>query len=248
MLSDVHFPLSITHSLTPKSIQPSAIMPRTLKFPAKIAGNDAENSATFDYKEFNTQVEALDASVATLLKSEKFSPTATIVIQQLQTLLSFSAKQLKKAAGESIEEHNRRHEVVVMNLPESAAIMPTARAIADMDAVKGLFDAAGVEALPIAVYRMGKREEDGGRGYKRLLKIRLPTTAHVRTLLRNQRQIQDIKGMERVKIRPSMSREERDARKVLVEECAAKRKEDGLEWIVYAGRVMLREDVAKFRR
>jgi hypothetical protein len=79
-----------------------------------------------------------------------------------------------------------------------------------------MFDLAGIECLPVNVYRMGVRPGDLAanpsplagnrrRSGPRLVKVELPTKRLARDLLQNRGKFSDMPSLKDVHVRPSLS-------------------------------------------
>jgi hypothetical protein len=110
----------------------------------------------------------------------------------------------------------------------------------DTAKVKDILNITNIEQMPI-IYRMGKREP---AGRPRLVKLHFPTRKAARDLLKNKNALQTkFKGL---KLRPSMSFEERAQHKALSAECTKKRA-DGGDYVVFDANIMLRTEINAYK-
>jgi hypothetical protein len=99
---------------------------------------------------------------------------------------------------------------VVIGLPEPEHALASGRVKADAESVSAMLDVLNVEAVPVAVYRMGRppQHNDNNKG-PRLLKVVLPSSQmQHRALgaLKTKRQpVRSLPGCNRVLIRPNDS-------------------------------------------
>jgi hypothetical protein len=165
----------------------------------------------------------------------------TMIAQMTQMLQSVAALLVEQPTQmEVLEEYRRQHSVVVMGLPESNATTATARCKADLAAVNNILDAADIEVLPNAVYRMGQR---GTR--PRLVKIELPTRRAARDLIKSREKYRV--AYPDLSIRESLSEQQRTQRNALIDECKKKREDTGQDYIIYAGQIILRGNIQNNR-
>lgn len=194
---------------------------------------------------FGTSLSQLEEAIrqANQFSSSKdCSRSCKSLIDLLAGLLSASVQHIKSNSVNSpAEEYHRQHSVVIIGLPESANVRPTQRAQEDLDQIKDIFDTAGIEALPTTHYRMGQAKN----GLPRLLKVELPTRAFVRQLLAAKTSINKMPGLEKVRIRPSLTLEERKKREELIIQCTKKRQETNLDYVIYAGQIIEKHLITK---
>lgn len=92
--------------------------------------------------------------------------------------------------------------------PNRMQIRPTERAKDDYESVVNILDHCNIEALSVEVYRMGKRNDK----FPRLVKVKLPTRTPARQLINNKRRLNVNDKFQRIRVCPSMTREERAER------------------------------------
>ena len=147
------------------------------------------------------------------------------------------------SAQDAIEEHQRQHEVVIKGMPESTEQFATKRAEHDYKSVCTALDICNIQILPIATFRMGQERPNTSR----LLKVRFPNRSSTRSFLRQSYQLADKPETRGWKVRASMSREELEKKWTLSKECSEKRQTTKMDYVVYAGQVMLRSDIKQQR-
>ena len=149
------------------------------------------------------------------------------------TMASTSAtpSKVKLDAHKIVEESERAHSVVVIGLPEKSGCAPSESRKNDVDLVDVILDDMEVEATPHKIYRLGKPRTDGK---PRLMKLVLATRAHQRAVLRAAKKLKE--NYPKVFIRPSMTRDELDRHKKLVQEMVSLRRQGLYAWI-YNGKV-----------
>lgn len=125
--------------------------------------------------------------------------------------LTLIEQRLDKAEKDSsAEEKERQRSLVFIGLPESKEEKASERAKADVRAVTEVLDELAVEALPVAVYRMGRPVAD--RPGPRLLKVVMAASVFQRITLsqwkKNRGRMRAEDQWSRLLIRPSLSPEE----------------------------------------
>lgn len=198
---------------------------------------------------FLDQLKTLDLLTTTILESVE-QPAAKLAIQQLQQITKTCGfllqQERERSSPQSIEDYRRERSVVISGLPESRAERPTVRCRDDVKAVEELLDATEVEQLPLAVYRMGK---PGQR--PRLVKVEFPTRQGAALFLRNRGKLRQLPRLNTIFIRPSRTPEEREAHKLLQDDCTRKNQElppdeqSTNAYVIYAGKVIRRMDIKK---
>uniref|UniRef100_A0A915ML02 Uncharacterized protein n=1 Tax=Meloidogyne javanica TaxID=6303 RepID=A0A915ML02_MELJA len=142
----------------------------------------------------------------------------------------------------SAEELERERSIVVTGLTESAKKLPSEKMADDSIAITSLLDSVGVECAPRFFYRMGRLSNPPNNGHARLLKIVLPSRKFQRELLKKWKTTGK-KSFPQINMRESMTPEQLQRRKELIEECKRKRMENPqLDWIVYGEAVILRSE------
>ncbi|CAK5076035.1 unnamed protein product [Meloidogyne enterolobii] len=84
--------------------------------------------------------------------------------------------------------------------------------------------------------------------YPRLLKIEMPTKIGAQMLIRNRGRLREHAQFKNVRLRESLSSAGLKAKKELEEECKAERTRTGLDYIIYAGKVIKRDEIPNFRK
>jgi len=155
------------------------------------------------------------------------------------------AKNLNTISAEELE---RERSIVVTGLKESTKKLPSEKMADDSVAITSLLDSVGVECAPRFFYRMGRQSNPPNNGHARLLKIVLPSRKFQRELLKKWKTTGK-KSFPQINMRESMTPEQLQRRKELIEECKRKRMENPqLDWIVYGDAVILRSEVHIFRK
>jgi hypothetical protein len=155
------------------------------------------------------------------------------IVKQLQDAVDDHVKELNTllAGFETPEEKERKRSLVVIGLPEPEHALASGRVKTDAESVSAMLDVLNVEAVPVAVYRMGRppQNNDNNKG-PRLLKVVLPSSQMQHLAfgaLKTKRQaVRNLPGCNRVLIRPSMTPEEREKDRELQERLKKKRAEN----------------------
>lgn len=112
------------------------------------------------------------------------------------------------------------------------------------DKVSGVFDLLNLECRPLEVYRMGRHEH----GRTRKVKVVLPSKSHWVTALSNAWRLRSSATFRRVRVRRSMTFEERQREHELRQECKERNEQLGSRvWVVYRGELRRTEDLPKRR-
>ena len=146
--------------------------------------------------------------------------------------------------SDELNSVRREHSIVLSNVEECPSPRPIDRVQRDKETVLEILNECQLDiGAPTTIFRMGRAE----RNRPRLIKVELPSTAAVRQVLRNASKL---KGsvFKHVRVRQSMTPEQIRERSELIEQCKQKRKDTGLDFIIYANTIIKREDVAAFRQ
>jgi hypothetical protein len=139
---------------------------------------------------------------------------------------------------DAAKEEMRLRSVVIVGVPESDG-SASDKTRADFAAVEGIFDAVGLEATPVTMFRMGRLDQvnkvrgtqrgnsRGREGPKpRLLKVVLPAVKFQRILLSKGKQLKTMEEFKTVFIRPSLTGAQREEETKLRDEMAKREVED----------------------
>lgn len=192
---------------------------------------------TMKRKKLLEQLETLNVQ---LVNNDTAIPDyAKTIISQLSGLLSVASTLLSQPSPiEEIEEYQRQHEVVIAMLPESHAETAIKRVQEDRAEVFAMLDHADIEFLPSNCYRMGKKGKK-----PRLLKVVMPTREAARSFVKAANKIRQ--KFPVVKIRPSLSKADRETHRNLIIECTKRRQATNQDYIIYAGQIILRSEIRK---
>nr|CAD2185029.1 unnamed protein product [Meloidogyne enterolobii] len=92
------------------------------------------------------------------------------------------------------------------------------------------------------IFRMGRKSDK-----PRPIKIKFPCQSAVEEVLKNKNKIKLFH--KNLNLRESLSRSDLEARSAVIKKCGEMRKANpGLDYIVYAGEVIERKDIATFRQ
>ena len=170
------------------------------------------------------------------------------MLKQLNGLLRVASELLteQKTFDDSFEQRQREHLLVITGLPESTEQQPMDRAASDNRNVRQILNELNIDrCLPSAVFRLGKQREPGSK--PRPIKVQFPCTAAVVEALRNKKKLVGGK-FKGINIRKSMTKEELSKRNELIEICKQKRLSTKFDFVVYAGEVLLRSEIPKFKQ
>uniref|UniRef100_A0A914H8U7 Uncharacterized protein n=1 Tax=Globodera rostochiensis TaxID=31243 RepID=A0A914H8U7_GLORO len=116
------------------------------------------------------------------------------------------------------EAHERARSIVIIGLPEQQSSVPSERVQGDRKLVTDVLDRLGVENSPVSIYRMGRPPNPASKG-PRLVKIIFSASRFQHHCLggwkRVRQQIRATPGLNRLIIRPSMTKEAREAEKMV---------------------------------
>lgn len=197
----------------------------------------------------SSMLQLLENQLKSLPPSE--DPSVLAIYWQLYcsyvTLSSIVDSVLPSAQAPDPEERQRKSIVVVSGLSESSSTVPSERVKHDHKSVTELLDSANVEVGFQSTLRLGVKSGDRPR----LLKIFFSDPEGASKVLRTLTNHKRTSG-SRLQFRHSLTREERQERKVLYDLCKAKREQakaanNDYDYIVYAQQVMLRSEVDSFK-
>jgi hypothetical protein len=167
-----------------------------------------------------SMVDNATATLDKLIQSTTLEPAIKEALAILQTTMKIATTTLDKLkaddAAKSAEEIERRRSLVLIGLPEQNDESPQARAKMDEVLVEGVLDQLGVEARPVASYRLGRpRINPATNGGPRLIKVVLPASVFQHIALgnwgRRRDTIRKMPGFGRLIVRPSLTLEQRMA-------------------------------------
>ena len=175
-----------------------------------------------------------------LMTDDSCPAYAKTLITQLSSMLKAASSLLKAQPSfhDQLEEETRQKSIGIANMPESTQPKSTARAAEDMASALHLIDVCEVEITPISVYRMGTPPLPGDNSRPRLIKMVLPTRTHTMQILKRKKALLADPKLRVVRIRESLTLEQRIQYKNLVAECKSKRTETGLDFIIYANKIV----------
>lgn len=238
------------------------------------SGMETDADLADKLKEFLMKLENLDKTTAEVIAISK-DPRVSICIKQLCSLANASSlllqalppqiDVLKKEIAtipekieQAVEEKERRRSVVISFLPEAGThLTTTARAQADKNKVVEILDKCEIEALPSAVYRLGRRtaqqDSDTQQGRPRLVKVVFDHSRAASDFLK-KRGILKTTPFRNILIRESLTKEELMARSAVLREkfeknsalSADEKRND--PWIYYAGRLIRRSEIPQRQR
>lgn len=148
----------------------------------------------------------------------------------------FSTEEFDTAVAEAVEEKERKRALVFSNVPESQATSSTARCRDDYGKVETVLESLGVEALPVAVYRMGAPSAR----YPRLLKVILSHSRAQKIALSRAPSLKN-SPFNGVFIRPSLTAAQREADKELRDELSRRREAGERGLMIYRGSIIERD-------
>lgn len=136
------------------------------------------------------------------------------------------------------EEKERRRSIVLIGLDESNAGNEREKFKEDKIKVAEIMDELDVGCEPVHVYRMGIPNE----GKSRLVKVVLPTSFFQSQCLKNAKKLKNSVLYQKVFIRPSRTKEQRQADYLLRQELkACREKKDGFNYYIKNDKV-IKED------
>ncbi|KIH65490.1 hypothetical protein ANCDUO_04191 [Ancylostoma duodenale] len=133
------------------------------------------------------------------------APEALPLLDQLLDMLRLDPCEI-------IESEKRARSIVIAGVAEAEGeLVPVDRQAHTEAMTCRVLNALGVEARPTEIYRMG----DYSEGEVRLIKCVLPSERFFHKALRNAPTLRNLRGFDRIFIRRSMTREEREREKDL---------------------------------
>jgi hypothetical protein len=168
------------------------------------------------------------------LTDDRQNFSAPLLMDQSETPQLFVPKQITSA-----DEEIRLRSLVIQGLPESKDHSSVQRAKDDFASVERILDSIQAEAVPLSVFRMGRPDQVNPR----LLKVVLPSSTLQRFVLSKSRLLKDSNDFSDLQIRPSLTREQRQAEFELRKEKRRQMEEDpSLDLIVFNGAIIKRID------
>lgn len=186
-----------------------------------------------------TQVNYSSLSVSEIINAVLERNKDPIIEKMMFALIS----KLPQELAERIEEEKKERSIVIEWLPEPASdLSPSAKQRDLEEKVSEIFDVLNLECRPLELYRMGRQE----RGRVRKVKVVLPSKSHWATALSNSWRLRGSAAFTKVRVRRSMTQEERKREFELRQECRERNKQlNGRVWVVYRGELRRIEDLPK---
>lgn len=128
-------------------------------------------------------------------------------LMKARSLASYHTENGRIAGQSEDSEHKRS--IVLSNVVESSAASSLARNAHDFDCVFKILDFLGVECKPVAVYRMGRLQQNRPR----LVKVVLPASRFQADAVRRTPRLRFFPFQKGIYLRPSLTREERESRR-----------------------------------
>lgn len=158
--------------------------------------------------------------------------------QQQQLLIEqLSAKIDNKNLHNEVEEKERKRSFVIAGLDEAPDNLSAREQFKnDREVVGKVLDELNVGSDALAVYRMGRPDKTK----KRLIKVVMPTSFFQTAALRNAKLLKQSVSFSKLFIRPSLTKEQREADFLLRQECRRKNAENsgGKKFRVVRGQII----------
>lgn len=165
---------------------------------------------------------------------------STLQEQQKQLVDAFQEAKDVRAPKIDLDLKERNRSIVAYGVKESDAPTNRGKFMADKVTVARLLDVVDAECDAVQVYRMSKsqkKNDDRPDNRPRLLKIVLPSSFHRDMVLKNAKKLKNSE-FQGVFIRPSMTKEERDADYLLRQQLRELRaKKDGNYYYISKGAI-----------
>lgn len=158
------------------------------------------------------QVDYSSLSVSEIINAVLERNKGPIIARMMFALIS----KLPQEMADRIECEKKERSIVIEWLPEPPTVLsPSAKQRDLEEKVSGIFDVLNLECRPLELYRMGRQE----RGHVRKVKVVLPSKSHWATALSNSWRLRGSAAFAKVRVRRSMTQEERTHEFELRQEC-----------------------------
>ncbi|KIH58635.1 hypothetical protein ANCDUO_11155 [Ancylostoma duodenale] len=172
--------------------------------------------------------------------TRKSSSTARTTKAYSQPTASVAPTTVSQGPGSDKEES-----LVIAGILEAEGDLEPLERVSRTEAmIHKVLNALGIEALPTEIYRMG----DVAKSKARLIKCVLPSERFFFKALRNAQALQNLAGFDRVYIRRSMTREEREMEKELrrqAHDLNLNQHNGSKVYVVYRGQLVKDADIPK---
>lgn len=203
------------------------------------------NTKLFDNISANiNNIATSQQQISSLLDSNS-NDAVRVVLNSVLNMLGACTTQLdllrQSVAHNCAEEQERRRSIVMIGLPDQPDEAPSARVDKDEKLVTGVLNDLGIESRPVAIYRMGRwvKPNPAGTGYGRLIKVVFPAAKFQHHCLgswrRNREQLRAQPGLNRLLIRPSLTREQREQERMQREQKRRRRDNTSTETLTGTG-------------
>jgi hypothetical protein len=200
-----------------KAVDPKKATKKSISSPTKFS--KPVFTPTIDANKIVTDTTAAVATIKNYVQTQKaISPQSESLMMMEMLMAVFEQQQvlirtlLSKPVLDGVlpidqEEKERRRSIVVCGLKESMEPTHRGKFKQDFEQVEKLLDTLDIECGPIHVYRMGKPINNKPQ----FLKVVLPTSFYQSQCLKNAKTLKAAPGYDGVFIRPSMTKEQRQA-------------------------------------
>ena len=184
-------------------------------------------------------------------KEEVVKSVKETVAQSVEETMQIS---IQEALDDSKEKEEKKNNAIIFGLEESKkedGMTEDDTKKDDLSKVNKLLRAAqGDEATPIndinQVTRLGKRKEDES-ARPRPVKVSFDTSEEKWQLVRNSKKIKSTPCFKDVNVHHDRTKKELNEDRALKAECTKRRNQTGLDYVIFAQKVMLRKDIDKFK-
>ena len=160
--------------------------------------------------------------------------------------------QVIEAIDDSKEKEEKKTNIILFNVPEPPSKDTKSEREEDLRVVKEIMLAAEPEDETLApldlnkITRLGGRREGSTR--PRPLRVTLDTPEEKWTIVKRSRKIKSKDAYKDIAIQSDKTKKELQEDRKLKAECTQKRKDTGLDYIIFAQVIMLREEVETFKK
>lgn len=157
------------------------------------------------------------------------------------TLIS---SHISKIVAEASDEKDRRRIVVLDGLPENQDPKGSVRNSADLELVRSISDTLGLDSSIWSTERLGRRSDR-----PRLLKVFFHSSIAASLFLKGFHSLRrNDASFESIFARPSLSEAERKHQFDLRQEARKRTKEEKVDFVVYAGKVVRKDSIASLKK
>ena len=207
---------------------------------------DIISKQTTQIENLSQQVSVLQKSLAEVLEILKGKKVEEKKVEEVVHT------QVTEALDDNKEREEKRSNIILFNVPEAANKDTKAEKEEDMITINNIFQEVHGEEEeftplnPNRITRLGGRKDGSTR--PRPIRVTLDSTEEKWTIVRRSKNIRKVDAYKDITVQMDKTRKELQADRLIKAKCTEKRKQTGLDYVIFAQEIMLRDDIPAFKR